>query len=87
MAILADAGCWDVLRVLANTIGAVMAAHAVCRDVGMVKRRGSPADCRMAVVAGVAARDMSRVLACCRDTVMAGAAGTDYVAVIDCVNG
>lgn len=84
VAVLADAGCHNVLRILADANDAVVAAHAVAGNTSMVKRRRSPPDSRVTVVAGVTAGQMIRVLACRRDTVMAGAAAADHVGVIDC---
>ena len=40
----------------------------------------------MTVVAGVAAVDMSRMLACCGESVMARAAGTQNLCVVDSVS-
>ena len=41
----------------------------------------------MTIVAGIAARDMGRVLAGRRDAIVTGAAGTRYLRVVDRVHG
>ena len=76
VAILADIGRLYVCRGLAGGVGAVVAVDAVARDVDVIEVGRQPACCRMAVVAGIAARDMCRILAGCCQAVMTGTAGT-----------
>ena len=60
-----------------------MAADAISRDICVIEIRRRPGDCRMAVIAVVATRNMSRVLARSRCAIVAGAAGTDNLRVVD----
>lgn len=48
---------------LAGRIGAVVATEAIVGDVDVIKVRRNPRDCRVAVVAVVAAGDMRWVFA------------------------
>ena len=55
---------------LAGRVSAVVAAEAIIGNVDVVEIRRDPCDCRVAVIAVVAARDVRRVLArCCRSIV------------------
>ena len=83
MAVLADVGGADVSWALADGVDPVVAAGAVPRDVYMIEVGGNPGDRRVAVVTGVAALDMRRVLARCDRAVVARAAGADDLRVID----
>ena len=83
VAVLANVGCLRVCRVLADCVGAIVAANAVAVDVYVVKIRRQPCNCAMAVVAVVTARNMRRVFASCGNAVMAGAATTKHLGVID----
>ena len=60
----------------AGRFNAVMAAYAVPGDIHVVKIGRQPADRGVTVIAGIAAVDMSRMLAGGGATVMAGATGT-----------
>jgi len=64
VAVFADVAGLDVRRGLARCLGTVMAAEAIARDIDVIEVRGHPAGCRMAVIAVVAACNMSRILAC-----------------------
>ena len=75
--------CWP----LAGRISAVVATDAVAGNVDVVEVRGHPCTGRMAVVTGVAARDVRGMLARSQRTVMAGAANTDDLGMIDDVDG
>jgi len=86
VAILANIGCLDVGRSLANGIGAVVATHTVVHDVDVVKVGRQPGDCRMAVVAIIAAGDMGGVFAGCYEAVMTGAASTNDLRMVNGVN-
>lgn len=81
--VLTDVGCKYVLRVLAGRNSAVVTADAVARYVRMIKVCGQPGYGGVAVVAIIAARDMSRMLSCCGDAIMTGAAATQNLRVID----
>jgi len=71
---------------LANGIGAVVATHAVVHDVDVVEVGWQPGNCRMAVVAIIAAGDMGWVFAGRYDAVMTGAARTNDLRMVDGVN-
>lgn len=58
MAILADVARLYVLCRLAWGIRIVVAAHAASSDVVVIEVRGQPAGRRMAIVTGIAARDV-----------------------------
>jgi len=83
MAVLAKICCLYVCNGLADRIDIVMAAHAVGRDVVVVEIGGRPGHRGVAVVACVAAENMSGVLAHRRRAVVAGTAGAEYLQVID----
>ena len=83
MAILADVRCLDVRRSLTDGICAVVATNTVIHDVDVVEVGGQPRDCRVAVIAVIAARDMRRVFAGRNCAVMTGAAGTNDLGVVD----
>lgn len=83
VAIFADVGCLDVGRSLADGIGAVVATNAVIHDVDVVEVGGQPRDCRVAVIAVNAARDMRWVFAGRYCAVMTGAAGANDLGVVD----
>ena len=68
-------------------IGTVVTAHAVARDIYVIKIRGQPACGRVAIVAIVATGDVILVLTGRRITVVAGSASTDYLRMIDRVGG
>ena len=82
VAVLADVGRVDMRRVLAHRVGAVMAAHAVVRDVGVVKVGRYPGIRCMTIVAVIAARYVRRILTFGRDPIVAGEAGADHLCVI-----
>lgn len=84
MAVLAYVRRRHMLGILARCDSAVVATHTVTRDTRMVKRRGHPAGCRVAIVTAITAGNVCRVLAGGRSAVMAGEACTDYLRVIDC---
>ena len=81
--ILAHVGCADVGRAFTNRIDTVMAARAIVDDPGMIKIGRPPRNCCVAVIAGVAAGDMCRVLAGRNRPVMAGVACANDLRVID----
>ena len=63
MAVLADHSAVNVGGILPDGLDAVMTAGAVLADAGVVKIGGRPAGRRVAVVAVVAARNMSSIFA------------------------
>ena len=73
-------------RVLARSVGAVVAADAIARDIDVIEIRGEPGDGRMAVVTVVAARDMRRVLARGGVAIVAGSAGPEDLGMVDHVS-
>ena len=82
VAILADIGGVDMCQVLADGIGAVVATDTIIRDVGVVEVGRNPRRGRMAIVAGIAAGKMRRVLAGCNHAIVAGEAGTDDLGMV-----
>ena len=82
VAILADIGGVDMCQALAGGIGAVMTIDAVACDIGMIEVGRNPRRGRMAIVAGVAAGDVSCMLARCRRPIMAGEAGADDLRMV-----
>jgi len=87
MAVFANIRCQNVRRVLASRFDAVVAAYAIAGDADVIEIRRQPTDCRMAVIAIIAARDMRWMLACGRRAVMARTAGTEDLGVVDSVGG
>ena len=85
MAVDAQVSRIDVRQVFTDGIGAIMAADAITRDVGMVEVGRSPRRGRMAIVTGVAACKMRRVLAGCNSAVVAGEAGSDDLCMVHCI--
>ena len=83
VAILADVSCLDVRRSLTDGIRAVVATNTVIHDVDVVEVGGQPRDCRVAVIAVNATRDMRWVFAGCYCAVMTGAAGANDLGVVD----
>ncbi len=69
--------------VLAGRIDTVMAVDAVSRNVQVIKIRWQPACCRVAIVAGIATRDVRQVLPGRDDTVVTGTANADYLRMVD----
>ena len=72
----------DVRQVFACGIGAIVAADSISRDVGVIEVGRSPCRGRMAIVTGVAAGKMRRILAGCSHAIVAGEAGTKDLGVI-----
>ena len=83
MAVLTDIGCLHVQRALARSVCAIVTTCTVARDIRVVKCRGSPGNCCVAVVAVVPACDMGRMFAGRDDTIMAGAATAKHLSVVD----
>ena len=83
VAVLAHIRGLRVSRALARCVRAVVAADAVARDVGMIEIGRDPRVGGVAVVAGVAARDVRRVLPGGDRAVMAGETGSDDLQMIN----
>lgn len=83
MAVFADVARLYMTWALAHGIDAVMAARTVSGDSRMIEVCGPPGDGRVAIVTGVAACNMGRVLASCDNAIMAIAAGPDDLRVIN----
>ena len=60
-----------------------MAAGTIIDDTKVVEARWPPGDRRMAIVAGIAAREMCWMFACRNDAIMAAVAGADNLCVVD----
>lgn len=71
-----------MLRVFADRLSAVMAAHAIACDIHMAEIRRQPARRRMAVVAGIATRNVIRCFARRPESVVTRATGAEYLRVI-----
>ena len=63
VAVLANIGCPDMCRVLADCLCAVVAVKTIVHDCRVIEGCGGPADCGVAVVAIVAAVNVCRMLA------------------------
>lgn len=87
VAVLARIRRERMVRVLARCIHTIVAAEAVVRDVGVIEIGRYPGNCRMAVVAIVATRDVARVLTLGDRAVMARYTGTKHLRVVDAVSG
>ena len=83
VAVFADIRRQRVCLIFSCRIRAVMAVDAAAGDRRMIESCRQPGDCRVTVVAGVAARDMCRMLADCGDAVMAAVATSDNLGVIN----
>ena len=59
-----------------------MATGAIVNDSGMVKVRGAPGDCCVAIIAGIATGHVRWVFSGCDNAVMAAVAGTDNLSVV-----
>ncbi len=82
VAVLTNISGLNMRRDLAGRIHAIVTAEAVIADIDMLDVGRSPARCRMAVIAGIAATYMGGVLAFGDRSVVTGAAGTYYLSVI-----
>ena len=69
-------------RILAGCVRAVMAAHAVARDVDVIEVGGYPPQRCMAVIAVIAADDVVGVLARRDHTIVARTASAQHIGVI-----
>jgi len=72
MAVLAHVSRRNMIRCLTRCLHAVMATAAVANDTHMIKVGRNPAATGVAVVAGVAAGNVIRILTGGSDAVMAG---------------
>jgi len=79
MALITFDGCYEVARSHPRGRRTVMTGAAVAGDPAMIDGRVQPASAgRMAVVTGIAARNVGRSLTRCRRAVMARVAGTRH---------
>jgi hypothetical protein len=83
VAILTDVAGLYMCQVFAGSIQAVVAACAIARNIQVVKCRRSPGDRCVAVVAGIAAGEVRRVLAGCNYAIVTGATGADDLGMVD----
>jgi len=83
MAVFANVGGLRMLRILASSVDAVMAANAVAGNVGVIESRRSPGDGGMAIVTVISAGNMGPVLAGCRYAIVTGATGTQHLRVVN----
>ena len=81
--ILTDVARLNMRQVFADSILAVVAAGAIARNIQVVECRRSPGDGRVAVVAGIAAGEVCRVLAGCNYAIVTGATGADDLRMVD----
>ena len=86
MAVLADVCRIDVPAVLSGSVKAVVAGETAARDVGVIKDRRNPQRAVVAVVAIVAADDMSGRLSFGDGAVVAGSATARHGHVIHVVD-
>ena len=83
MAVFTNIGGLHVRRVLPSRIGTVMAAGTVAGDVDVIKIRRHPAGSGMTVVTGVAARNMTWVLAGRSIAIMTGSTTAYDISMVD----
>ena len=83
MAILTHVGRKNMRRSLASRIDAVVTTDAIAHDVDVIEVRGNPGGRRMAIVAVVATRDVSRVLTGCGRIVVTGETGANDLRMVD----
>ncbi len=82
MTVFADVGRKSMLWVFAGCYRAVVTAEAIASDIGVIEIRGQPRDGSVAVVAGVAARNMGRRFASSNIAVVAGLTGPNDMGVV-----
>lgn len=87
MAVLTDVCRQCMRRRLADRCDVVVAIDTLTRDVVVIEVRRRPARGRVAVVAGIAARDVCRMFPDCGYTVVARAARPEHLRVIDLCDG
>ena len=83
VAVLADIACLNMCGALAGSFRPIVATGAIAGDADMIEVRRQPASGRVAVVAGIAGRNVSRVFACCCEAVMAGTAVAQYLRMVN----
>jgi len=81
--ILTDVARLHMRQGFARSIQAVVAACAIARNIHVVECRRSPGNRRVAVVTGIAAREVCRVLAGCNYAIVTGATGADNLGMVD----
>ena len=85
--ILTDVARLHMRQVFAGSIQAVVAACAIARNIHVVECRRSPGDRRVAIVAGIAAREVRWVLTSCNYAIVTGATGADDLGMVDAKHG
>ena len=83
MAVLADIRRLNMVRVLTDSLCTIVTTDTVTRDVQVIEVCRQPANRAVAVVTGIAAGDMRRVLANGNGAIVAGDASANYLGVID----
>jgi len=83
VAILTNVGRIDMSGILARSLSAIVTTEAIIAYTRVVERRRQPCCGGMAIIAGVAARDMRRVLARGYGAVMAVTTGAQYLGMVD----
>lgn len=63
MTVFADVAGLNMRRIFANGVGAVVTAETVTSNIEVIEIRRNPAGARVAVIAGVCAGDVCRILA------------------------
>jgi len=85
--VLAYVARGNMRNALTRSIDTVMTVDAVPRDVQVIEVRWQPTRGCMAIVASIAAGDMSQVLPGCSDAVMATCTGTNHLCVVNGIGG
>ena len=83
VAILTDVARLYMCQVFAGGIQTVVAARAIARNIQVIECRWSPGDRRVAVIAGIAAGEVCRVLARSNYAIVTGTAGSDDLGMVD----
>jgi len=87
VAVLADVRRGYVRRGLARCFHPVMAVDAIADNIHVIEIRRQPSSRCMTVVAGIATRNVVRVLPRRRESIMTRSAGTGYLRMVDCIRG
>lgn len=86
VAILANIACLDMRRILPSRFDPVMTVDAVANYVHVIEVRGQPAGGGMAVVAGIATRNVVGGLSGSSKAIVAGAACAGHLCMVDRVD-
>ena len=77
VAVLTYVRCLHMRRRFACCAGAVVACSTAACDIGVIKIRGKPAICRMAIVTVIVAGDVRRMFATRSNAIVTGATGAE----------